>query len=510
MGNISRRDFLKVAAAVSAGSLLSNVPTLGRLGMQSGKPNIIILVFDAMSARNLSVYGYPRNTTPGLERIARRALVYHSHYSAGNFTTSGVASMFTGLYPWTHRGINLSGLVNQKAVDNNIFSLMQDGYYTAAFSQNYLADVLLSQFQLGLDRHIPFPSFYEKTDRPLLTQYFSNDPVAAYYGLDDFLFSGGISRKGSFPSVPIFSYLNNLAHANDDFYRPLPDYPYGLPYNSSYSYENSIAFAGIRDEILDLARRNSPFFSYFHMYSPHEPYTPHRDFVGIFPEVEVPFKRPTKFSTLDIPHESILERRKIYDEYVASVDFEIEKLVNDLCDAGALENTYLVITADHGELFERGEHGHVTRLLYDAVIHIPLIVLAPGQMSRRDIFLPTSSVDLAPTLLKIAGKESHAGMEGGLLPGMGGDEVVRSLYSMEAKECSAFSDLKNGVTLSLIKGDHKLIYYTGYPKRPDTFELYNLLDDVEEMKDLYLQDTAAASLMREELLDNFEINRKIA
>ncbi len=79
---------------------------------------------------------------------------------------------------------------------------------------------------------------------------------------------------------------------------------------------------------------------------------------------------------------------------------------------------------------------------------------------------------------------------------------------MEAKECSAFGNLQGGVTLSLIKGDHKLIYYTGYSKRPDTFELYNLRDDIEEMKDLYSQDTSTASLMREELLDTFEDNRR--
>ncbi len=356
-----------------------------------------------MSARNLSVYGYPRNTTPGLERIAERALVYHSHYSAGNFTTSGVASMLTGLYPWTHRGINLSGLVNRKFVNQNIFSMMPDDYHCAAFTQNYLADVLLSQFQSGIDRHIPFPSFFEKADRPLLAQYFPNDPVATYYGLDDYIFSGGISREGSIPSAPFLGFLNKLAHADDDFYHPLPDYPYGLPYNSSYNYDNRVAFAGVRDVIFDLADRDSPFLSYFHMYSPHEPYTPHRDFVDIFPEIEVPFKRPTKFSTLDIPHEAILARRKRYDEYVASVDFEIEKFVNSLDEAGVLDNTYLIITADHGELFERGEHGHVTRLLYDAVIHIPLLILVPGQKSRRDIFHPTDSVDLVPTLLKISG-----------------------------------------------------------------------------------------------------------
>ncbi len=61
----------------------------------------------------------------------------------------------------------------------------------------------------------------------------------------------------------------------------------------------------------------------------------------------------------------------------------------------------------------------------------------------------------------------------------------------------------------MIKGEHKLIYYTGYPKRPDTFELYNLKDDIDEMKDLYSLDLVTASQMKEELLDTFETNRKI-
>jgi hypothetical protein len=417
--------------------------------------------------------------------------------------------MLTGLYPWTHRGINMNGLVNPRYASHNIFALMPDEYYCAAFSQNVIADALLSQFQGGLDRHIPFPSFYLESNRPLLAQYFPNDPVAAYYGLDDYLFSGGVSRKGSVSSVPIFGFLNGLAHAKQDFYRPLTDYPHGLPYNSSYNYENSIVFNGLLGEISDLMSLGSPFLAYFHMYSPHEPYTPHKDFVDIFPEIEFPFKKETRFSTLDIPHDVIVSRRKIYDEYVASVDFELEKFVNALEKSGVLDNTYLIITADHGELFERGEHGHVTRLLYDGVVHIPLIILEPGRKSRQDVFRATSNVDLLPSLMKISGGEIPASVEGRLLPGLGGGEEVGSLFAIEAKECSAFGDLREGVTLSLIKGDHKLIYYTGYPKRPDVFELYNLRDDIEEMKDLYSEDTATASILREELLDNFESRRKI-
>ena len=509
MKSISRRDFLKAAMALSAGSLLSMTPALRGLKAQSDKPNIIVLVFDAMSARNLSVYGYPRSTTPGLERIAGRATVYHSHYSAGNFTTSGTASMLTGLYPWTHRGINLSGMVHKEFAEHNIFSLIGDEYYCTAFSQNYLADVLLGQFQSDIDRHIVTPSFYDQLDHPLLGQYFPRDPVSAYYGLDDYLFSGGIDRVGSVPSAPIFGFLNKLARKDQDFNRALPDYPYGIPNNTFYSYENEVAYAGVLDEILNLSSQQNPFLAYFHMFSPHEPYRPRKEFTDIFPEMDFPYKAPTKFSTLDIPNKSILWRRKTYDEYVANVDFEIEKLVNALEESGVLKNSYLILTADHGELFERGEYGHVTRLLYEAVVHIPLIVIAPGQKSRRDIHYPTSNIDLLPTLLHIANKKPPISLEGKILPGLGGSEEARSLFSMEAKECSAFGGLANGATISMIKGGHKLIYYTGYPKRPDTFELYDLKHDIDEMKDLYSLDLVTASQMKEELLDTFETNRKI-
>jgi hypothetical protein len=112
--------------------------------------------------------------------------------------------------------------------------------------------------------------------------------------------------------------------------------------------------------------------------------------------------------------------------------------------------------------------------------------------------------------LKISGREPSADLEGKVLPGLGGNEEVRSLYSMEAKECSAFGNLHGGVSLSMIKDEYKLIYYTGYGKHPDTFELYNLKDDVEEMKDLYSKRPKIASLMKEELLANFEAKRSLS
>lgn len=101
MTKLSRRDFLKFIPAVSASLVLSNrYPSLVSASQQlTEKPNIILLVLDAMSARNLSLYGYGRETTPHLSRLAERATVYHSHYAAGNYTTPGTASILTGMYP---------------------------------------------------------------------------------------------------------------------------------------------------------------------------------------------------------------------------------------------------------------------------------------------------------------------------------------------------------------------------------------------------------------------------
>jgi arylsulfatase A-like enzyme len=496
--NLSRRDFLKALTVLSAGSLAAaSLPTLSRLRAPSDKPNLVILVLDALTARNLSVYGYARQTTPNLDRLAARATVYHSHYSAGNFTTPGTASMLTGLLPWTHRGINLGGLIHEQFVDQNIFSLLQDEYFTAAFTQNYYAEVLLGQFRRGIDRHIISSSYYEQVDRPLLGQYFPNDPVPTYYGLDDFVFSGR-----SVPSSPFFAFLASLFQETASLEdHPQAGYPYGLPNNFFYSYRNDVAFAGIQQEILNLAQQ-SPFFGYFHMFSPHEPYRPRQEFVGKFPKLDMPFKKPTKFSTLDISHESIQARRMDYDEYVADVDSEIGKLVDGLSAAGVMDNTCFIITSDHGEMFERGEYGHITRLLYDAVIHIPLLVLVPGQTARTDVTAPTSSLDLVPTLLHLAGKPVPAGLVGRILPGLGGTaDSERSILTVEAKENSSFGPLIQG-TISLIQGHSKLIHYMGYPKKPETFELYNLQDDPEEMKDLFEADPSTASSMKEELLDS--------
>src|SRR5512139_3704437 len=94
---LSRREFLKLASLAPIG--IYSRPLDGLLKAATpDNPNVIFLVFDAWSQRNVSLYGYPRHTMPNLEKFAEHGTVYHNHYSAGVFTVPGTASLLTGLH----------------------------------------------------------------------------------------------------------------------------------------------------------------------------------------------------------------------------------------------------------------------------------------------------------------------------------------------------------------------------------------------------------------------------
>ena len=126
---------------------------------KAGDPHIIIIVFDAWTAENMRIFGYSRETMPNLEKEADQAIVYHRHYSGGNFTVPGTASILTGLYPFTHRALSLGGRVIQKHADQNIFNLFYGHRATVGFAQNQNADTFLDQAGKSLQTHIPFGTF---------------------------------------------------------------------------------------------------------------------------------------------------------------------------------------------------------------------------------------------------------------------------------------------------------------------------------------------------------------
>lgn len=72
----------------------------------------------------MSLYGYPRQTTPNIEKaVDEGATVFHRHYAGGSWTPSGTASLMTGTYPWTHRALHAFSTARNKFKHQNLFCL---------------------------------------------------------------------------------------------------------------------------------------------------------------------------------------------------------------------------------------------------------------------------------------------------------------------------------------------------------------------------------------------------
>jgi arylsulfatase A-like enzyme len=502
--SLSRRDFLKLASLAPLTWLAKPLMSLPGQTPEGEIPNIILLVFDAWSAHHTQFHGYPRRTMPNLERFIEKATVYHNHYSAGTFTTPGTASLLTGMYPWTHRALSLgSGGIIDGYVDRQAFALFADTHGILAYAQNKYADVLLQQCSRYVDMHVRTGEFGLEDHFYYNTKLFENDPTIAFASSENNVISDDTKLSSSLFLSPLFR-LWKRSLDQDNLRQFRYEYPLGLPDNSEQFLLNDVIDGAIRTLRESLVE---PGFVYFHFYPPHDKYRPVRTFLNSFNDGWKPPKKPVhRLSWGKLPYARMNKLNQRYDEYIASWDAEVNRLFQYLQDSGLLERSYVIVTADHGELNERGEWGHFTSMIFEPVIHIPLIVFQPGQTQRKDIYAYTSAVDVLPTLAHLTGKPVPVWVEGELLPGLGGvEDPERSIYSMDAKSNAAFAPLTE-ISLSLTKNGDRLTYY-GYPD-DEQFEFYDLEEDPEELHNLYQSQPALAGRMKEELLQKLnEVNR---
>lgn len=496
MAQITRRDFLKLAALSAAGTV--SALSVRAFQGQESRPNIIIILFDAMSAMHMSMYGYQRDTTPALSSFAERCTVYNAHYSASNFTTSGVASMLTGMYPWKHRAITQGGIVRRDLVPYNPYTLLGSDYYRVMFSQNFWPDRLVAQYYDQVDDFLP-QTAYSMRGNTLVKSWVGKDRLLASIAFDEFLFPAQTDRSGS--ALLNYFYKSRVSYSIED-QKIQPGYPNGVPEVEGYNvYLNEQIYKGVLTEILALMDKR-PHFAYFHLFSPHSPYKPGGKFSRLFRSdgFTIPPKEvvPEFASLYNESEDSLLRKRAAYDRQVAQVDAEFGKLVDRLDANGALENSYLIVTSDHGEMFERGFSGHGGRLMYEPVLRIPLLIRAPRQRERTDVDIPTSNVDILPTILSISGKEIPETVEGEILPGFGGNEnSERPIFSMAAWQNSAFLPITKAA-LAMRKGAYKLIVYLGYGGEDDSlYELYDVEKDPEELHELSGEEPDVLSAMKE-------------
>jgi arylsulfatase A-like enzyme len=404
--------------------------------------------------------------------------------------------LLTGTYPWVHRAIHANGTAAKDLIGNHIFQdFAERGYTSLGFSHNQLVNVLLHQFRGHITEIVP-PSVTSMVENAYADELFSKDYPVAIQSERSYL-----EPVGEMPNSLFMHFLIKLTRNREErnAARNLRElFPRGLPKTHDITYRLEDTFVWLARALDDLTK---PFLAYIHVMPPHNPYTPRREFVDIFDDGWAPAPKPEHFFKENHDQEYLANKRREYDEYIAYVDAEFGRLVANLDANGLLEDTVVVITSDHGEMFERGIFRHLTPTLYEPLLRVPLLIAMPGQQTGHTIHTLTSSVDLLPTLVRLSGGEAPAWSQGAILPPFDGADTSsdRQVFAMEASRSSKRGPHKIGSS-AIISGEYKLIHYFGYHGHDKVSELYNLAEDPEERRDLAWLEAKLAKELEAELI----------
>ena len=407
-------------------------------GSEEDNRNVILITVDTLRADHLGCYGYFRDTSPFLDEVAKEGILFQNAIASWPKTQPSMASMLTSTYPSSNTTIQmfLDGLPDDIALVSEI--LQNKRYQTLGVTSNPQLGKR-QRFDRGFDRFIEswMEGYYRKTG--------SHD----------------------FKSTP--GYVKLFTNATI-----VTDQAIGLLESSS-------------------ARRN--FFLWLHYMDTHGPYFSPTFYERYFSDWE----RGTPVALNDIPP---YQRRYIpgtkeierdpeyykvqYDREIRYWDDELKRLFSYLKKKGRLENTIVVITADHGEsLDEHGYYFEHGKLPYQPASHVPLIMIAPqlGNMAGRIVNKPVSLIDLIPTLFDLMGISQSETFEGrSLMPLIHNEEPhhPRPILSMAGE---------NQPWQRIIRvGDWKLIHIRSEKDRHfmtgKDYELYNVTDDPDEQHNL--------------------------
>jgi arylsulfatase A-like enzyme len=382
--------------------------------------NLLLVTLDTVRADHLGCYGYPRPTSPAIDRLAGEGALFLNGWAHAPSTRYSMPAIATGRWPTAIAWDESIWWPRMAQGVRTIAEALKDvGYFTAAFySYDYFSPADRRGFERGVDVY--------RADRARLHQAV-NGPMESH---------GSSSREMA---------------------------------------DDSIAFLE--------GHQKQKFFLWVHFYDPHLSYEPH-------PEVP-------SFGT---------SRIDLYDGEIRFTDLHLGRVLERLRTLGLWDRTAIVVTGDHGEGF--GEHG-VTEHgfdLYAAQTKVPLIIRVPGLGPRR-ITVPAGHVDLAPTLLNLAGaaqygerdgeqdRENDPGDKHRTVPGFLGRSLIPELAGTNvtvpgASPPTVFQEVtsERGKKRAFVTEDLHLIWNW----TPDnTTECYDLRADPNERRDLWGRSTDA-------------------
>jgi arylsulfatase len=360
-------------------------------------PNIILIVIDALRARNLGCYGRGNGYSPNIDKAARAGILFEEAYSAWNTTDQSLTSILTGRYPRTHGIMHHGDKVEPR--DRERFDsigvktlaelLKERDYHTMA------VDWMARWFTRGFDyygyekeRSLPAGILYNLFKLPYIhiKYVISNISLLRLYSRKR-KFSFRSAWEGCSGVLKTFRFTFELARIQDAGF--------------------------VTDLGLDLIKKskNHPFFLLLHYWDTHTPYNAPRRF------------RPKQKNKPSDLKQHLID---VYEGAVKYVDFHIGRLIEHLEKEGRLNNTWIIITSDHGESLTEHDIFFDHHGLYDVTTHCPLVFHFPdGFTSPRRIKGFVQHIDLVPTICDWMNIPSnHFGFDGAsLLPAVHGGET---------------------------------------------------------------------------------------
>ncbi|GAA0546161.1 sulfatase [Halorubrum ejinorense] len=316
--------------------------------MRKDRPNVVLLTADALRADHLGCYGYHRDTSPVLDAFADESLQYTNAYSASSHTREAVPALLTGEYPDVAIGSDY-----RLATDTVASTLSEAGYATAGFHSN------------------PF--------------------VSRAYGFD----------QG-------FDTFDDDLHLGQHRLIALAQRAVDKLRNRHYARADEINERSL--EWLDAQTVDEPFFLWNHYMDTHGPYEPPGEYATRYADRELSGREAQSLyqRAIDDP-ESITESERellidLYDAEIRYNDEQIGAFLDALRERLLLEETIVIVSADHGDAF--GEHGYYEhpRYLHDEITHVPLFVRLPDGTSET-VETPASTLNIVATIEGIVGDE---------------------------------------------------------------------------------------------------------
>jgi arylsulfatase A-like enzyme len=314
----------------------------------------------------MSLFGYNISTTPNLEKITRTWSKYTNANSPSTCSTYVYPSLITGRFayiqrPFSHYGDRIHS--SEKWVD--LFQVLDNIGYETWWS-GYLSPGFYHT-GAGLDN-----TFSMTLLTPLLKAWFQGKGV----------------RKTHFPYIPTsFQLMNHLA------------------YTHQYGDQLDAAMTLFKQNTFD-----NPFFLYLHYSGVHGVPYPSGPFLGsILPIEEGLLDKESQnivYGEYRLYNQPIADKLRLrYDESIRFQDTRLKDLINILKESDLYNSSMIIITADHGQVFENGFTSHNTPLVSYAETHVPLLIKYPYQKIGETIQLTVSTIDITPTILDILGIE---------------------------------------------------------------------------------------------------------